>query len=87
MKDRIDEEGIVVGVRAASGKESHLALLLIQDLHGIITPIRHGVEAERAEWLANPASVLGKKFTFKHVGRSNDNRPIQPTGVGFRDYE
>lgn len=87
LKDFFDEEGIVVGVKAAKGKESNLAMLLILDGYGVTTPIRGGADSERAKWLQNPASVIGRPYTFKHVGRSDKNKPIQPTAVGFRDYE
>lgn len=87
MKDFFDEEGIVVGVKAAKGNESNLAMLLILDRFGVTTAIRGGKEEDRKKWLLDHSLVLGRPYTFKHVGRSEKNKPIQPTCVGFRDYE
>lgn len=86
-KDFIDEEGIVIGVSDAEGKESGAGLLIVQDKYNIRTRIRFGTLAERRDWLRNPSLVMGKRFTFKYYERSEDNAPIQPTGVAFRDYE
>lgn len=87
LKDFIDEEGIVVGVSEAEGKESGAALLIIRDKYNIDTRIRFGTLIDRREWFYNPNIVLGKKFTFRYFIRGKDNAPIQPTGVAFRDYE
>ena len=87
LKDFFDEEGVVVGVKAAKGNESNLAMLLVLDKYGVVTPIRGGKEEDRRQWLQNPSLVVGRPYTFKHAGRSDKNKPIQPTAVGFRDYE
>jgi ATP-dependent DNA ligase len=87
FKDFIDEEGIVVGVKETKGKESSMAKLIIRDQYGIDTPIRFGTASDRRAWLQQPQLVIGRAFTFKYEKRSEDNRPIQPTGVAFRDYE
>ena len=87
IKNFIDEEGTIIGVKAADGKEKDLALLVVKDKSGIVTNIRHGNAVERAQWLQNPQLVVGRQFTFKYFERGPQGAPIQPTGVGFRDYE
>jgi len=88
LKDRIDEEGTVIGVIPAKGKEKELGLLVIKDKFGFEINIRLGEIAERTAWLKNPSLVIGKELTFQHIGRHPDsNKAIQPTGVAFRDYE
>ena len=87
IKDFIDEEAEVIGVISAEGKEEGQALLVIKDDQGIVTNIRFGQAEERMSWFQNPALVVGKKFTFKYFERGPLGAPIQPTGVGFRDYE
>lgn len=87
MKVFHDEEATVIGVESAKGKEAGAALLIIRDGYGVETTIRFGTMEERAQWMKTPSLVIGKIITFKHVGRSADNHPIQPTGKCFRDYE
>ena len=88
LKKFYDEEGVVIRVEAATGKEKHLAMLILRDKFGFEVPIRGGTNEQRAAWLQYPTSILGKMVTFKHVGRNpNSNVAIQPTIVAVRDYE
>ena len=54
---------------------------------GVVFRIRHSTNENRRMWLQDPDLILGKRFTFKYYERSSKGVPIQPTGVGFRDYE
>jgi hypothetical protein len=87
LKDFIDEEGTVVSVISAAGKEKGAALLIIKDKFGIEVPVRFGTMEERRKWLDDPSLVIGRPFTFKYFERGPNNAPIQPGGVAFRDYE
>ncbi len=87
VKSFIDEEGTVIDVTEATGKEHGAALLVIRDCNGAVFPVRFGSMEEKRYWLLNPRTVIGKSFTFRHCGRSVYNVPQQPTGVTFRDYE
>ena len=87
MKTFIDEEGVVIRVEDCNGKEEGLAKLIIKSDKGIEVAIRHGKNEERRKWLENPSLVVGKLFTFKYFEMLSDEAYIQPTGVGFRDYE
>lgn len=88
LKDHFDEEGEVVGVEDCKGKDKGKAKLLVRDRLGHTIPIRWGNDDERRAWMSNPALVMGKQFTFRHVGRHPKTQIAQqPTGVAFRDYE
>lgn len=88
VKKFYDEEGIVIRVEAATGKEKNLAILILQDRFDFEVRIRGGTNDQRKKWLLNPSSIIGKLVTFKHVGRNpKSNVAIQPTIVAVRDYE
>ena len=88
-KDFIDEEGEVVDVIPASGKEADLGVLIIKDAFGKLIPIRHGNEDDRRKWLKDRSLVVKNPpliFTFKHIGRDPRSNVAQhPTGRWFRD--
>ena len=83
-----DEEGTVVGVYESEGTESGLACFNMKDKNGVDFKLRPAGEFDkRAKWFKNPAKVIGRKYTFKHSGRSEYNVVQQPVGVGFRDED
>ena len=81
-----DEEGLVIGVEEGSGTEAGLALIKIRDRLGHEFVVRpRGSFEQRAVWFRNPNLVLGKQFTFRFQGRSEEyGVPRFPTGVGVR---
>ena len=87
FKDFKDEEAKIIRVEPAKGKEKGLALFVLEDKTGVVFRIRHGTQKDRLRWMEDPNLVIGKQFTFKYYERSPKGVPIQPTGVGFRDYE
>lgn len=85
-KRLIDEEAEIVGVTVAKGKEAGLALLIVRDDYGNRFNIRMGTNSDRADWLRDPAMVIGRKITFRHAGRhEKSHKALQPTGKCFYD--
>jgi DNA ligase-1 len=86
VKSFIDEEGIVIGVVEATGTESGLADLVIQDRRGNIFNVRpSGSFEQRRIWLSHPETVIGKLYTFRYFQRTSSGAPRFPVGVGIRD--
>lgn len=87
-KDINDEEGVIVRVEQAKGKEEGLAMLIVKDKYGFEIPFRRYSNEERRLWFKRPNLVIGKKVTFKHMGRHPETNVAQkPTFKCFRDYE
>lgn len=87
-KDYHDEEGVVIRVESAVGKEEGLAMLILKDQYGFEIPVRIGNNAERRNWYLNHKLIIGEKVTFKHIGRhAVTNVAQQPVGVCIRNYE
>jgi DNA ligase-1 len=86
VKGFIDEEGIIVGVVEASGNESGLADLVIQDRYGNIFNVRpSGSFEQRRMWLSHPEMIVGKIYTFRYFQRTSSGAPRFPVGVAVRD--
>lgn len=86
-KDFFDEEGTIINIEEASGKEKGLAMLLIKDQRGNTFPLRFGTYEERKLWFQNPKLILGKELTFKYKDLSEYGVPQHAVGVVIRDYE
>lgn len=88
LKKYLDEEGTVIRVETAKGKEKGLAMMIVKDQFGFEIPLRFGTNDQRKIWYRSPKKIVGKLVTFKHVGRHQEsNIAIQPTFVAIRDYE
>lgn len=87
-KDFKDEEGIIVGVEDAGGKEQGAAILVIQDKRGNVFRVRpRGSFEQRREWFEHPEMVMGKLFTFRYQELTDQGVPRFPVGIAVRDYE
>jgi len=87
-KDVIDEEGVIIRVEEAKGKDAGLAMLVVKDEYGFEIRFRRYSNEERRLWVKKPNLVIGKKITFKHMGRHPETNVAQkPTFKCFRDYE
>lgn len=86
-KDVMDEEGTVIGVENASGRESGKALLKMRFDDGVEFIIRFGSYSDREAWFQNPKLVLGKRITIVYKERTKDGKPREPEGKAFRDAD
>lgn len=83
-----DEEGRVVGVSDASGREAGAALLQVETREGKLFTLRMVGSLERRRlWLQNPALVVGKQVTYRFQDKTDSGLPRFPRGIEIRDYE
>lgn len=83
-----DEEGLVVGVTDAAGREAGAALLQVQTKEGKFFTLRMvGSLERRRQWLQNPATVVGKQVTYRYQDKTDSGLPRFPRGIEIRDYE
>lgn len=87
-KKFFDEEALVIGVDAETGRgtEEGLALLTVQDRSGNILPsVRsRGSFEQRRQWALHPDLVLGKVATIRYQERSEYGVPRFPVIIGIR---
>ena len=87
MKRFYDDEGLIVGVDEASGRDSETAVLLIE-WQGHRFKCRPGEKKEiRKQWFKNPETVIGKVYTFNYFEILPSGLPRFPTGKYLRDDE
>lgn len=83
-----DEEGRVVGVSDASGREAGAALLQVLTPEGKSFTLRMvGSLERRREWLQTPSLVVGKLVTYRFQDKTDSGLPRFPRGIEIRDYE
>ncbi len=83
-----DEEGIIIGVEEAIGKDKGTAVFRVRDPRGNIIGLRmKATQKQRAIWFKNKEDILNKKVTYTYQVLSPDGVPIFPVGISIRDYE
>ena len=84
-----DAEGTIIDVKEGEGRETGLAVFRIrEDGTGIEFNCRpRGIREQRAEWFTNKEQCIGKRYTYRFIGRTSYGVPLFNTGVAFRDYE
>jgi DNA ligase-1 len=84
-KGYMDEEGTVIDVKEASGTEAGLADLVIRNDEGKVFSVRpSGSFEQRRQWMANPALIIGKRYTYRYYDLTSKGIPRFPVGVGIR---
>ena len=80
------DEGIIIDVYSADGKEKGCALFKLQYNNDILYCRPEGSFEYRKYWLTNPHTVVGRSYTFKYFSKTNKNKvPRFPIGVAFRN--
>jgi hypothetical protein len=88
MKEWQDEEGIIVGIDSAKSTEEGCACFFIQDPRGNVIHMRpQGSHEQRREWLANPESCVGRRYTYKFQELSEYGVPRFPIPLRFCDIK
>ncbi len=88
VKERSDEEGVIIEVESAEGTEKGLALFVVRDPRGNEFRLRPAATfEERREWMLNPSEVIGRQYTYMYADLSVYGIPQQATGKGFRDED
>lgn len=79
-----DEEGLVLGVEACKGNQSHIAKLVVKDPRGNVLRIKCKKElhVEAKTWLQNPQAIIGQLVTYQYQELTNKGVPRFP--VAFR---
>lgn len=87
MKRFYDDEGLIVGIDEASGRDIGTAILIIE-WQGHRFKCRPGEKLEiRKKWFQNPENIIGKIYTFTYFEILPSGLPRFPTGKYLRDDE
>lgn len=79
-----DAEGTIVEVEDGVGKDAGLAIFKLQSDSGAIFSCRpRASDDDRREWFLRKNELVGKRYTYRFMGFSQDNVPRHPIGVGF----
>lgn len=81
-----DEEGLVIGVEACKGNQSHVAKLVVKDKRGNELRIKCKGELhhEAKTWLQNPHSIIGHLVTYEFQELTAKGVPRFPVGIRKR---
>lgn len=84
-----DAEGTIIDVVDGDGRSTGLAKFTIrEDKTGIEFDCNpRGTAEKKAYWFQNKHLCIGKRYTYRFIGRTIHNKPNHNTGVAFRDYE
>jgi DNA ligase-1 len=88
VKEFDDDEFIVIGHKSGHGSYQNAVCwrCVVSDPNGMGFDVNpEGTLAQKAEWLENADSYIGRKLTVRYFGLTNDGIPRFPIGKGFRD--
>jgi DNA ligase 1 len=86
VKQFDDDEFIIVGWTTGKGKFLHVPIFKCKTKDGKefeVTP--RGTEEERANLLRNAGTMIGKPYTVRYFGFTEEGKPFHPVGIGVRE--
>jgi DNA ligase-1 len=80
-----DAEFPIVGWTTGKGKFAGVPIFVCKAPNGkTFEAVMNGTMEERAQILANAANLIGQQLTVSYFELSDDNTPMQPTGIAIR---
>jgi ATP-dependent DNA ligase len=87
-KEFKDEEFEIIGGEEATGEDKGTVIFKCKTNSGVEFNVRpEGTREQRAIWLQNLNSLIGKKLSVKFQAWTEDGKPQFPSGINIRDYE
>jgi len=87
-KEFQDAEGLIVDVYEGKGTEEGLVMFKLKNDEDVVFGVRpRGGFDNREYWFKHPEEVLGRKYTYRYIGKTDYNVPNHAVGVGFRDLD
>ena len=88
VKSFIDEEATVIDIIQGEGRETELAILVVEDIRKNRFSVRpRGSFEDRKMWLEHKKLFINKRYTIRYFELTEYGVPRFPVGVAFRDYE
>jgi len=87
MKPFIEDEGIIIDVISAKGRDEGTAIFVIEWKYRTFRCRPTGKFSDRKHWYDNKKDIIGKIYTFKYFETSDKGIPRFPTGKSFRDED